>query len=211
MTDEQAQIVNQQPEIEDVFVRLRQRVEEMRCVDASRGAPEALAKRLADRAKMLRGQIGKRETTGPLIAFVAFAHGPQRYGIAVSEVIEVQPLIDYTPVPGTPPFIPGVIHWRGAIISLVDLVRLFGIAEPGLIDENACLIVEAAGRRMGVLAGEVEELYTTPLEKVKSAPELPAEVPPEWVVGVYDENRLILRIEQILQDERLVNWRNTGL
>jgi hypothetical protein len=57
------------------------------------------------------------------------------------------------------------------------------------------------------LAGEVEELDTVPLDQVKAVPELPTEVPPEWVVGVYDENRLILHIEQIVQDEQLTNWR----
>ncbi len=199
----------QQPQIEnadDVFVRLRQRIDEMRGDDRSEVDPEALAKKLADRAKVLRGRIGKGEPAGPQISFLAFCHGPQKYGIPVSDIIEVQPLSDYTPVPRAPPFIAGVIHWRGAIISLVDLVKLFGIVESGLIDERACLIVEAAGRRVGILAGEVEELYTAPLDQVKPAPELPTEVPPEWVIGVFDENRLILRIDQILQDERLTSF-----
>jgi chemotaxis signal transduction protein len=100
-----------------------------------------------------------------------------------------------------------VIHWRGAILSLLDLVKLFGVAESGLIDERSCVVVETAGRRIGVLAGEVEDLVTAPLAEVKAAPELPTEVPPEWVLGVYDENRLVLCVEEIVRDERLTNWR----
>ena len=188
MPEEQPQIDNRQSEIGD-----------------------ALARKLANRARLLRGRIGAGEPTGPQVSFLAFCHGAQRYGIPISDIVEVQPLSDYTPVPGAPRFIPGVIHWRGTILSLVDLVKLFGIADSGLIDERAYVVVEAAGRRVGILAGDVEELCTAPLDQVKSAPQLPTEVPPEWVVGVYDENRLILRIAQIVQDERLANWRETTL
>ena len=179
----------------------------MRRDDRSNLSPEALGKKLAERAKVLRGRIGKGAPAGPQLSFLAFRHGSQRYGIAVSDIVVVQTLSDFTPVPGAPPFITGVIHWRGAIISLVDLTKLFGIAQSGLLNERACLIVEAAGRRIGILAGEVEELHTASLDQVKAAPELATAVPPEWVLGVYDANRLILRMEQLVQDERLTNWR----
>lgn len=209
MSDRQLQIGNARPQTEtaDVFVRLSQRIEEMRRKDRGNLDPVALANKLAKRAKVLRGRIGKGEPAGPQISFLAFRHGSQRYGIAISDIVVVQTFSDYTPVPGVPQFITGVIHWRGAIISLVDLTKLFGIPQSGLLNERACLIVEAAGRRVGILAGEVEELHTAPLNQVKSVPELSTDVPPEWLMGVHDENRLILNIVQILQDERLTNWK----
>ena len=191
----------------DIFVRLRERIEEMRSGDRGKVDPEALAKKLADRAQALRGQAGTGKSAGPQLSFLAFCHGAQMYGIPVSEIIEVGPLSDYTPVPGAPSFVPGVIHWRGAIISLLDLVKLFGITETGLIDERVCLIVEATGRRLGILASDVEELYTVSLDQVKSAPELSNDVPLDWVIGVYDENRLILKMDAVLQDSRMVEWR----
>jgi purine-binding chemotaxis protein CheW len=210
MTEQQPQIENRQSEMGSVFDRIRQRIDEMRSEAHGHVDPQALARKLAERAKVLRGRVGKAEPAGPQISFLAFCHGPQRYGIPISDIIEVKPLRDYTPVPATPRFIPGVIHWRGAILSLVDLVQLFGIAESGLIDERSCVVVEAAGQRVAILAGEVEDLITAPLADVKSAPDLPVGVPSEWVIGVYDENRLLLRVEGIVQDERLANWRATG-
>jgi purine-binding chemotaxis protein CheW len=207
MTEQQRQIANRKSETGNVFDRVRQRIDAMRGADRGQADPEALAGKLAERARVLRGRIGTAEPAGPQISLLTFCHGPQRYGIPISDIIEVQPLRDYTPVPGAPRFIPGVIHWRGAILSLVDLVKLFGIAESGLVDERSCVVVEAAGRRAGILAGEVEDLVTAPLAEVKAAPELPADVPPEWVVGVYDANRLVLCVLQILQDQRLTNWR----
>jgi purine-binding chemotaxis protein CheW len=211
MTGQLPQIGNRQSAIGNVFDQIRQRIDEMRSEGHGHVDPQALARKLAERAKVLRGRAGKSEPPGPQISFLAFCHGPQRYGMPISDIIEVKPLRDYTPVPATPSFIPGVIHWRGAILSLVDLVKLLGIAESGLIDERSCVVVEAAGQRVAILAGEVEDLITAPLADVKSAPELPAGVPSEWVIGVYDENRLLLRVEGIVQDERLIHWRAAGI
>ena len=202
MTDQQSHV-----EKADVWDQLRQRIDQMQRDDRGKVNPQALAKKLADRAKVLRGRIGKGEPAGPQVSFLAFCHGAQRFGVLVSDIVEIQPINDYTPVPGAPPFITGVIHWRGAIISLIDLVKLFGIAESGLIDERACMVLEAGGHRVGILAGDVEDLCSVPLDKAKPAPELPADIAPEWVVGVYDENRLILKIDEILQDERLLAWK----
>jgi len=122
-------------------------------------------------------------------------------------VIEVQSLQHLAPVPGIPPFISGVIHWRGDVLALLDLGKLFGIPESGLADIHVCLIVEAAGRRMALVALEIEEILAVPRSEVKPAPELPGNIPPEWLTGVHDDNRLILNLGLILQDARLVQWR----
>ena len=211
MNDQQLQFDDRESQSktsDDVFGELRRRIAEMRSGSVQEVNPESIAEKLAKRAKTLRGRIGKGEPTGPLLSFLAFSHGRQRYGIPIAEIIEVQPFTNYTLVPQTPPFIMGVIHWRGAILALLDLVKLFHVPESGLIDERAYIIVEAAGKRVGFLAGEVEELRTLPLQQMKSIPDLSDDVFPEWVVGVYDENRLILNVDMILQDERVAHWRS---
>jgi purine-binding chemotaxis protein CheW len=201
----------QADDTDDVFVRLRQCLKAMRNDDRGHVDPAVLAKKLADRAQVLRGRSQEAKPTGPQMSFLAFCHGAQRYGIPISDIVEVQPLSDYTLVPQAPRFIVGVIHWRGAILSLIDLGKLFGVSDPGLIDERACVIVEAAKRRIGVSAGEVEELHTVSLKQMKSAPDLPTDIPRDWVAGVVDQNRLILRMDQILDDQRLTEWRERRL
>jgi purine-binding chemotaxis protein CheW len=114
-------------------------------------------------------------------------------------------------VPKAPPFLPGVAPWRGSILALVDLGRLFGVAETGLADVHRCIVVEAAGRRVAIVAREVEEIHNVPARLIHPAPELPGNIAPEWVLGVYDEDCLVLRIDQILQDPALTAWRNEGV
>jgi purine-binding chemotaxis protein CheW len=163
---------------------------------------------LAERAKVLERRTETGQPEAAQVSFLAFNKGPQRYGIAISEVIEVETLQQFTPVPGAPDFVPGVINWRGTILSLLDLGKLFQIPETGLADLHACVIVEAAGSRVAVVAGEIEEIVSVPSDQLRPAPERPGDIPADWVAGIHDENRIVLRMDQVLQDARLVDWRD---
>ena len=207
MTEQQIQ--NQNSKIEDptVWDRLNEQMEQMNAAQSAQSDPQALADRMSVRAKSLRQRMGTESPTDAVLAFVAFRKGPQRYGIPIDDVIEVQPLEHFSPVPGAPTFIPGVIHWRGAILSLVDLSVLFQIQETGITDLHTCLIVDAGGRRVAIAAGEIEDLYSVPESQLKRVPELPGGVPADWFIGVYDQNRLILNTAQLLEDPRLADWK----
>jgi purine-binding chemotaxis protein CheW len=190
-----------------LWARLRESMERLQAVGQRTTDADALAQRLAGRAKMLRSRMVTTETGETPLVFLAFSKGRERYGISVDDVLEVQALDHFTPVPKTPSFLPGVIHWRGAILALVDLGRLFGTPEIGLADVHGCVIVEAAGWRVGVVAREIEDVYSIPRSHLQNAPAMPGDVPPEWIVGVHDNQRLILDMAPILQDPRLVEWR----
>ena len=187
-----------------VWERLR---ESMDRLDASlqRGSdPAALALKLANRAKLLRGRLATKAEQ-PTTAFLTFNSGHERFGVLVGDVVEIQALDHYSPVPKTPPFIVGVIPWRGAILTLIDLGRLFGIPESGIADYHVCIIVEAAGKRIALVAREVEDILGIPAAEIKPTPDLPGQAPAEWVAGVHDGNRLLLSLERIMQDEKLLN------
>ena len=189
-----------------LWERLRASVERLGTIRQQRLAPDALAHRLAQRAKQFR-QRQDVEPAGLPLVFLGFEKGRVRYGIPIEDVVEVGQLEHFSPVPKTPTFIRGAVQWRGAILTLLDLGNLFGIAETGLADLHVCVIVESAGKRIAVGAGQIEEIFSVPREQVKTGPELPGQIPPEWLLGVHDDNRMILRMDVILQDERLMNWR----
>lgn len=189
-------------------MRLRESIERLATAGQRRADPAALREKLEARAKQLRRRMTTAEPADAPLVLLAFNAGNQRYGIPVSDVIEVQALDYFSPVPGTPSFISGVIHWRGDVLSLLDLGKLFEIPESGIADIHVYLVVEAAGRRVAVVALEVEEIIAAAKSEVKPTPELPGSIPLEWVLGVHDNNRLILRMDQIVRDSRLVDWRS---
>ena len=189
-----------------VWDRLRASMERLNAGLQRANDPAALALKLANRAKLLRGRLSSKveQATTP---FLTFSSGHERFGVPLGDVVEIQALDHYSPVPKTPPFIVGVIPWRGAILTLLDLGRLFGIPESGIADYHVCIIVEAAGRRIAIVAREVEDILGIPADQVKVNPDLPGHAPAEWVAGVHDGNRLLLCLDRLLQDEKLVNWK----
>lgn len=184
-------------QLTSVWDRLREGLEQMRIALEQRGGSEARAQLRFDRAKLLRHHAGNAEPTSAPLLFLAFSKGRKRYGLPVECVQEVQALEQFSPVPGAPPAILGVVHWRGAILALLDLSRLFGVAEIGLSDLHAYVVVEAAGKRLAIAASQVEDILAVPIDQLKTAPALPPTIAPEWVLGVHDENRLILKMDEI--------------
>jgi len=175
--------------------------------EVSPGERAVLAAKLANRARLLRHRLTRAQPAEYREAYLAFNGGRDRYGVALSDVLEMQPLEFFTPVPHTPPFIAGVLHWRGAILSLLDLGKLFQSSQEGLADYHTALIVEGAGVRVAIIAREVEEVLSIAPGEIKPAPA--GTIPVGWVAGVCDENRLLIQTGQILGDPKLVNWRES--
>jgi purine-binding chemotaxis protein CheW len=187
-----------------VWERLRESLERFGSASQQASDPAALAAKLAHRAKLLRS----RQSTTPeqaSTAYLAFNSGRERFGVPVNDVVEILALDHYSPVPRTPPFVVGVIQWRGAILTVLDLGRLLDIPESGLADYHVCIIVEAAGTRVALVAREVEEIFSIPLDQIKPVPEQPGHASPEWVTGVHDGTRLLLSPELIIKDKKFVN------
>ncbi len=168
--------------------------------------PAVLAEKLARRAERLRGQLQPAVPAGPQLVCLSFSFGAQRYALPMDNVLEVHPLEQFTPVPGAPAFIRGVVQCRGTILALLDLGRLFGIDEAGLADIHYYIVAESAGRRVALAAGVAEDIVSVPLDKLRPPPGLAADVPGDWVRAIYDENRTVLELGRILQHERLIAW-----
>ncbi len=204
----ETQIETQKTGMENpLWERLRESIERMNSSHQRGIDPSALAVKLESRAKLLRGRMSV-QTQKQTTPYLTFSSGHERFGIPLSEVIEIQALDHYSPVPGTPPFIVGVIPWRGAILTLIDLGRLFRIQETGIVDYHVCIVVDACERRVAFVAREVEDILGIAADNVKTTPDLPGHAPAEWVAGVYDGNRLLLCLERLLQDEKIVNWKS---
>lgn len=201
MPAEQQQPESQEPEAAntDVWQRLNEQMEKLRSQSPAASDPRGLAERLAERARILRRRMERPGTEGSRLTFLAFNKKQERYGILLDDIAAVESLEHFTRVPNAANFIRGVTPWRGSILSLVDLGRLFGRPESGLADLRACVIVETGGRRLAVVAFEVEEIFSVPHADVAAAPDLPGEIAPEWVIGIHDENRLILRMSEVIE------------
>jgi purine-binding chemotaxis protein CheW len=112
---------------------------------------------LEERARALAHQEAAEDTRQGEETLI-FRLGNSLYGVSARLVREVQPLSGYTPLPGTPPFILGLVNLRGRLLAALDIRPLLALAtilpQPGAM----LLIVSASGMDVALLADEVVEI-----------------------------------------------------
>ena len=138
---------------QEVHARLEQ---ERRAVEATeRLSPEEASRILKERARALARPVEEAVTQAEGLELLVFSVGAERYGIETDHVVEVIPLRELTPVPCTPASILGVVNHRGRILPVLDLRRLFDLADQGVAEGSRVVAVEARGMTFGIFAGAV--------------------------------------------------------
>ncbi|WP_095598241.1 chemotaxis protein CheW [Pseudomonas sp. PIC25] len=94
---------------------------------------------------------------------LAFSLGGETYAVESRHVAEVLPLAQYTPLPGTPAYVLGIVNVRGRIVSVLDLRILFELPVSGLADKNFLVVLQDESMEFGLLVDRV--LGIQPLEK----------------------------------------------
>ncbi|WP_437187581.1 chemotaxis protein CheW [Planctomicrobium sp. SH668] len=189
--------------------RIRSSLEELQTRSESRRNNSALvAEKLAQRALAFRERVADLQGSGPVERLLTLTTNRATYGIPLDSVVEIQPLDSFSPVPGAPPFIRGVVHFRGTILSLIDLGRLFGAPDTGIADIHFYVVAQGAGKKIALAADEVDDLLSMPVDAIKAAPEWSEKTPASWIRGIYQESQIILDMNAILQDTTLENWRS---
>lgn len=88
---------------------------------------------------------------------VVFQLGNEEYAVSIAQVKEIIRYGGATKLPNTPEHMEGIINLRGKVIPVVDLAKRFGLAR-GETDGAQAVIVEAAGREVGVVVDGVTEV-----------------------------------------------------
>lgn len=91
----------------------------------------------------------------PVLRLVVFVIEEQRYGLPLSAVERVLPMVAVSPLPKTPAIALGVINLHGHVIPVVDIRRRFGLS-PRNFDVSAHLLAAQTSRR--ILALPVDEV-----------------------------------------------------
>ncbi|MBI5302726.1 MAG: purine-binding chemotaxis protein CheW [Chloroflexi bacterium] len=157
---------------------------------------------LLERAKALTKSTETH--TGETMQLVVFQLANEKYGIATDYVQEVQPLRDVTPVPCTPGFVVGVINIRGSIYSVIDIRSFFGVEKKEYTDTTKVILVNAAGLEIGILADDVKGATNVLVSDIKPPLATQSAVKEEFLQGVTKDMLIILNLEALLRDERII-------
>ncbi len=139
-----------------------------------------------------------------LLEIVEFRLALETYGIGAAFVREIFPLLEFTPLPGTPPFVLGIVNVRGQILSVVDLKKIFNLPEKGLGQLNKVIILRNERLEFGILADAILGARPIPKETIQAPPPTIVGIGAEYLLGVTEDRVIILDAEKILGYENLV-------
>ncbi len=159
---------------------------------------------LKARTKALAREVKEEELAAEYLTVAEFMLANERYGIELNNIVEVYPLKDLTPMPCTPPFVLGIFNVRGQIQTIIDIKKFFDLPDKGLSDLNRVIIVRARGIEAGILADVIIGIRSVPLKKIQ--PTLPTltDIRAEYMKGVTGDQLIILDVEKIFSDERII-------
>lgn len=167
-------------------------------------APEEVKKILKARAQALAREPEGDKAAGESIEILEFRLAYENYAIESSWVQEVYPLKDFTPVPGTPAFILGIVNVRGQILSVVDLKRFFELPEKGLSDLNKVIVVRDSKAEFGILADAVAGVRALSMAAIQASLPTLTGIREEYLKGVTHDRLVVLDGAKLLSDGKMI-------
>ncbi|TXI16806.1 MAG: chemotaxis protein CheW [Nitrosomonas sp.] len=136
--------------------------------------------------------------------FLIFRLGEEEYGIAILKVQEIRGYDAITQIANVPEFIKGVINLRGIIVPILDMRIKFRLGSASYDQFTVVIILNVAGRVMGIVVDGVSDVINLDAGQVKPAPGLGSVIDIEFIMGLgtVDERMLILiDIEKMMSSD----------
>ena len=184
----------------DAVQRRLKTVDEAIARSLSRGKAAAL---LEERAMRLAKPLPEAVETD-WMEVVEFSLGKERYAFENRLIEEVCPLREYTPLPGTPDFVAGLINVRGKILSIINLKSFLGIEDPGIGELNKVIILRDAAMEFGVLADEIRGVKKILRSEIFLPLATMTGRRAEFIIGIEEGGCALIDAQKLLSDERII-------
>ena len=103
---------------------------------------------------------------------VVFKIGGSEYVLAAADVLQMESWTGATRVPGSPPFVAGIVQLRGKVIPVVDLRTRFGLPAIEATPDTRIVVGQHRDRVVGLLVESAREVIQVPAEALKPPPRL---------------------------------------
>jgi len=126
--------------------------------------------------------------------FLSFTLGREAYGIDILKVQEIRSYEQPTTIANAPAFIKGVVNLRGIIVPIVDMRLKFNLDEAQYNDLTVVIVLNVAGRVVGMVVDGVSDVVQLSAEQIRPAPDFSSAFDVKYITGLgtVDDRMLIL-------------------
>jgi purine-binding chemotaxis protein CheW len=103
---------------------------------------------------------------------VVFKVAETEYALRASDVMHMESFSGATQVPGTAPYVAGLVQIRGRVVPVVDVRARFGLPPASLTIDSRVVVAQDKDRTVGLLVDSAREVLRIPLEEFKPPPEV---------------------------------------
>jgi purine-binding chemotaxis protein CheW len=182
---------------------------EARLTERTEQSPEERRRLLKDRARALAEPEKEEAGKDDEIVVVEFDIAREHYAVESRYVREVIPVSDFTPIPGTPPVIMGVVAVRGRIVSLICLRQYLGLPPTGIVNSSRAVLLADDRMEFAVLADRVIGIRSLNGDSLQPSVTAVTGKGAECLLGVAPDGLIVCDGEKILADPGIV-VRSTG-
>jgi len=138
------------------------------------------------------------EAHDPITQWVTFFLENEKYGVPVSQVMEVLRFTEITPVPGAPDAVMGIINLRGNVVTVLDTRNKFGLPERSTDDSTRIVVITINEHVIGILVDNVSDVMWLRASEMESAPGTSGEESAKYIQGVASrEGELLILVDLV--------------
>ena len=138
------------------------------------------------------------------VLHVVFKVGKSEYALAAADVLQMESYSGATAVPGSKPWVSGIIQVRGRIVPVVDLRLRFGLPKQELGVDSRVVVATHGERAVALLVDAAREVVKLEIEKWQPPPQMVAQEAQGLVKAVAQIGQrlvMLLDLAQLMEKE----------
>ena len=122
-------------------------------------------------------------------SFLRFKLHDEYFAVPVSQVLKILEMGPLTMVPKSPPYLKGVLNWRGSILPVVGFNLKLGFPEPERTRDTCILVLELdidnETTTIGCIVDQVEAVMEINPEEILPSPSVGEKFETDLIKGMY--------------------------
>ena len=109
------------------------------------------------------------------VLHVVFRVGSAEYVLPAADVLQMESFTGATPVPGSPPYVAGLVQVRGRVLPVIDARARFGLPPAERTLDTRVVVGQLGARTVGLIVDSAREVVKLDPAQLKPPPPLVAE------------------------------------